>query len=563
MFLKDLLLVFTVSGLVVFSFHRLRVPAVVGLLVSGIVVGPHSLSLVPNIERVHLLAEIGVVVLLFTVGLEFSVSRLVAMSKTMWLVGLPQLLLCILVSVAATWWYLGTVSQAVFVGMLVAMSSTAIVLKLLTDRGETTTVHGRIGVAVLLLQDLCVPVFVLLVPLLTPEHPKGRSIWLSLVIGVVAVAAILAAGKYLVPHVLYQIVRTRNRELFLITIFVLCIGTATITALVGLSLALGAFLAGLALSESEFGQQTMAEALPFRDTLSSLFFVSIGMLLDVKFLFNHAPLVIASVLALILLKFASVTLPAILAKYPLRTAVLAGLAVAQIGEFSFVLASKGYEYNLLNYNDHQTLLAAAVLTMGVTPFLIASGPHLIDALGRVPALAWLGSHTPPDTASPRPDHANDHVLVAGYGSGGQILAEALTHAQIPHLFLDTNPDTVWVRRKQGAPILFGDCTRPSVLEHAGLKHARAYLVGISDPTATRRTVQIARQLAPQAHIIARTRHLSEMQELRRLGADHVILEELEATLHTFARLMHQYQMPRDQIEELLLRLRQGHSECPG
>ncbi|NBW86416.1 MAG: cation:proton antiporter [Planctomycetia bacterium] len=320
MFLADLLIVFAVATVVVFAFGQARVPSVVGLLVAGVLVGPYGLSLVSDVKVVELLAEIGVVVLLFTVGLEFSMSRLVTMLPLMARIGLPQVVGTTLLVAAGMWWYLGTLPQAIFAGLLVAMSSTAIVLKLLADRSETAAPHGRITVAVLLLQDLFVVAAMLAVPALAaaagvaPTTTAGTDAGGShsqspfthplaaLAAGGAVLAGVLLAGRLVVPRVLHEVVRLRNRELFLMTIVLVCLGTAAVTAQVGLSLALGAFLAGLALADSEYGHQAFTEVLPFRDTLASLFFVSVGMLLDVRFLVAHAGLVAATVLAIIAVK---------------------------------------------------------------------------------------------------------------------------------------------------------------------------------------------------------------------------------------------------------------------
>ncbi|MFY8221835.1 MAG: cation:proton antiporter [Pirellulales bacterium] len=399
MFLADLLVVFAVTAVVVFLFGQARLPSVVGLLVSGVLVGPYGLSLVADVETVQLLAEIGVVVLLFTVGLEFSMSRLVVMLPLMARIGLPQIVGTALLVTLATWWYLGTAAQAVFAGLLVAMSSTAIVLKLLADRGETGTPHGRIAVAVLLLQDLLVVVAMLAVPLLAdaagtqpgpaaPAHAAAHSAPLfanpvaGIVAGLVVVAGVLVAGRRIVPVVLHEVVRQRNRELFLITIVLVCLGTAAITAQVGLSLALGAFLAGLSLAESEYGHQAFTEVLPFRDTLASLFFVSVGMLLDIRFLLANVPLVAATVVAIIIAKMLVTAVPAWLAGFPVRTSLLAGAGIAQVGEFSFVLGSRGAEAGLLDAGDYQTFLAAAVVTMAATPVVTATLPGLLERLAR-------------------------------------------------------------------------------------------------------------------------------------------------------------------------------------
>src|SRR5688572_16376870 len=346
-FLRDLLIVFAVAAAVVFLFQRLRIPSVVGLLVAGVLIGPYGLSLIQDTERVKTMAEIGVVVLLFAVGLEFSLPRLVGMGRLMARVGVPQVLVCVAIGAASTGWYFGDVRPAVLVGLLLAMSSTAVVFKLLSDRGEMASPQGNVAAAVLLFQDLLVVACMVILPLLAERGGDEPPLWHSLGLGTLVVILMLLAGRYLVPHLLFQVVRTHSRELFLMVLVLLCLGSAALTASMGWSLALGAFLAGLALSESEYATQTLAEVLPFRDTLSCLFFISVGMLLEIGFLADNLPLVLVLVLAVVFLKFVAGALPTLFAGYPIRIAVLTGVTLAQIGEFSFILAERGAALGLV------------------------------------------------------------------------------------------------------------------------------------------------------------------------------------------------------------------------
>lgn len=561
--LEDLLIVYVVSGLVVFLFHRVRVPSVVGLLVAGVVVGPYGLGLVGEVEQVKLLAEVGIVVLLFAVGLEFSLSRLLSMWRVMLGVGLPQVVICVVVAAVATRWYVGTTGAAVFAGMLVAMSSTAVVLKILVDRGELGSPHGRLAVAVLLLQDLMVIVFMLVIPLLTQKEGGGPPVWQALLKGLGVVLVVLAGSRYAVTPLLYHVVRTRNRELFLIAIFLLCIGTAMLTAWAGLSLALGAFLAGLAISESEYSHQMFAEVVPFRDTLSSLFFVSVGMLLDIGFVLSHLPLVLATVAAVMALKFLAVAGPTLAAGYAPRVAVLAGAALLQVGEFSFLLANRGMELGLIRGNDYQTFLAAAVLTMVLTPFTIGGSQWVAH---RLVNQGWLKRLTQDRQGadlklSGEPQPQADHVIIVGYGVCGQNLARVLRSVEVPYVILEMNPESVRRSKAQGEPIFFGDCTQEAVLEHLGVERAQALVLVISDPSSTRRAVKLARRLNPRIHLLARTRYVAEIEELRALGANEIIPEELVTSVEIFARVLHEYQVPRNQIQELVDRIRSDQYEA--
>jgi len=567
MFLADLLVVFAVAAVVVFAFGRAQIPSVIGLLVSGVLVGPYGLSLVDDVESVELLAEIGVVVLLFTVGLEISLSRLLVMLPLMARVGLPQIVGTTLVVAVATWWHLGAFPRAIFAGLLVAMSSTAIVLKSLADRGQTATPPGRIAVAVLLLQDLLVVVAMLAVPLLAAaagqpavdhaaaaaghSEPLVADPLLAVLLGFAVVAAVLVAGRQVIPRVLHEVVRLRNRELFLIVLVLICLGTAAITARVGLSLALGAFLAGLALSESEYGHQAFAEVLPFRDTLASLFFVSVGMLLDISFVLSHLGLVCLMVVAIIFVKLFVTAVPAVAAGFPLRTSLIAGGTIAQVGEFSFVLGSRGEEVGLLAAGDYQTFLAAAVLTMAATPLVTSLLPRVCDGLARSRRFGRLFFEPPPPTGR---DLA-DHVVIAGFGVNGRSLATALTEFGVPHVILELNPETVRRERVTGIDIRYGDCTRRAILEHAGISRARAYVVAISDPASARRSVRVARDLAPDTQILIRTEYLAEVDELRLLGADVVVPAEFETALSIFERVLGIYDVPEETIDDMVDDLR--------
>ena len=558
--LIELLIVFAIAGGVVFLFQQLRVPSIVGLMVAGVMVGPHGLKLVSEAESVHLLAEIGVVVLLFTVGLEFSLSRLWRMWRTMLTIGSAQVLICGGVAFAATVFYLPQPGQAVFVGMLVAMSSTAVVLKLLGDRNELSTPHGRIAVAVLLLQDLLVLVFMVLLPALAARETAGQDeqpIWLAFLRGWAVIAAIVVAARYVVPVMLYWVVKTRNRELFLLAIVVVCLGTAAVTAGNGLSLALGAFLAGLALADSEYAHQTLAEVLPFRDTLSSLFFVSVGMLLNVGFVADHLSLVLVTVLAIVSLKFFAVALPVWLAGYSQRVALLAGLSLLQVGEFSFVLASQGIQrYELLSNNDYQTFLAAAVITMGLTPLSIGLGERLAQRASSATSSDRRGGGR--DESDEQMPSLTDHVIIAGHGINGRNLARVLREVEIPYVIRGMNPVTVSEPRKQGEPIYFGDCSRESVLEHAGVQSAKTLVIAISDPASSRRAVATARKLNHRLTIIARTRYLAEVPDLRKLGADEIIPEEFETSVEIFARVLRNYNIPWNLVQDLVARIRRDH-----
>lgn len=558
--LRALVMIFTVAGVILVIAQRLRVPTVIALLASGLLLG----RLVPDSQQhmIEVLAEIGVVVLLFTVGLEFSLSRLFGMWKVMLSVGVPQVLGTIGLTAAIIGGLSGHLPRAIFVGMLAAMSSTAVVIKVLNDRGEMAAPHGRLSVAVLLFQDLLVLVFMLAIPLLA-DHPEGGgSPLVDLLKGMGIVAAILVGAKYLLPPILFQVVRTQNREAFLIALVVITLGTAAVTASAGLSLALGAFLAGLALSESEYAHRMMSEVLPFRDTLSSLFFVSVGMLLDLGAVWEHLGLVLSLVAGLMLIKFVAAALPAWLAGYTAKVAVRTGTALMQIGEFSFVLAHKGEEIGLITDAQSRIFLAAAVMTMMLTPPMMAGGlffGELADNWFR--RKGWFRDRideTEGDSGGG--EGHRDHVVIIGFGITGRNLARVLKSINIPYVALDINPERVRLLRREGESIHYGDCTRELILEHLGVREARLLVIAISDPPSVQRCIAASRQLNPDLQIIARTQFISEIPYLQRLGADQIIPEDFVTSLEIFDRVLRAYEVPRNEVLDLIDRVRADQFE---
>jgi CPA2 family monovalent cation:H+ antiporter-2 len=555
-FLRDLVVLFGASIAVVYGFNRLRLPAVVGFLVAGALLGPHGLDVVDDVARVEVFAEVGVVLLLFTIGVEFSLGQLRSL-RTVAGVGLLQIGSAIVLAALAAMAFGLPRNQGVFWGFLAAMSSTAVVLKMVTERGETNSPHGRLIIGILIVQDLAVVPMMVVTPVLGGLGEAGllTVVW-SIAKAALAVLLILVAAWYLVPRLLVEVVRSRSRELFVITIILVCLGIAWLSSLAGLSLALGAFIAGLIISESEYSHQAMAEILPFRDSFNSLFFISIGMLLDLRVLLAHPVLVMGLVVALVGGKMVTTVGAAVVTGYSWRAAVLTGIALAQIGEFSFILAKVGRSLGLLPGESFQVFLTVSVLTLLLTPFLLQASPRLArraEALQRL--RHWLPERqTDPHGIQPR--HLRDHTIVAGYGVNGRNLVQVLRETEIPFVVVDVDGETVRQEQKKGIPILFGDVTHPQVLRRLGIQDARAFVLAISDPIATRRAVTVARQLSPAIHIVARTRYLREIEDLRATGADQVVPEEFETSIEIFSLVLQHYRMPARVIAEKAERIRQ-------
>src|SRR6058998_278340 len=560
--LRDLAVIFAGSLLVVLVFYRFKLPALPGFIVAGILLGPNALGLVSDPHEVEGLAEVGVILLLFTIGIKFSLSRLKEMGGQILASGVSQMGFTVLATLGAGLAFLGNWRIALFLGFLIALSSTAIVLKVLTDSSEIDAPHGRLATAVLIFQDLCVVPIMLVLPFLA-GRAEGGIVGLLVALGKAAlvVAGVVLAARTIVPRALSLILKTRSRELFLIAVILIGTLTALGTAAVGASLALGAFLAGLIISESDYGYQALAELMPFRDIFISLFFVAVGMLVQLDTIRAHLGVTLVAVAVIMGGKTLSAAVGPALLGYSGRVALLAGVAVSQIGEFSFVLAKQGREAGLVPDLLYQQFLGIAVITMLVTPFLLQGGPALLDALEKVVPLDRLLPGFRPRGLTPVHEQIKDHVIVAGYGLNGRNLTAALRSISAPYLIVELNAQTVRKARSEGEPAFYGDATREEILHALGIDRARLFVIAISDPSATRRMVRVARALNPKVYIIARTRYVVEIPELTRLGANVVIPEEFETSIEIFSRVLAQYDVPRDEIERLVSEIRASHYQA--
>jgi CPA2 family monovalent cation:H+ antiporter-2 len=555
-FLKTLVVIFGVSAAMVFFLHRLKIPSIVGFLVSGVIIGPYGIGLVEDVHSVEIMAEIGVILLLFTIGVEFSMSKLVRIKRAVLGGGGVQVMLTISISAVAAYLVAGDINRSVFTGFLIALSSTAIVLKMLAEKGETDTPHGRLMVGILIFQDLCVVPMMLLVPALSGEGINVVDVAVKMVKAVLIIAAVLTSARWLVPNLLHQVVRTRSRELFITTIILFCLGIALLTSKFGLSLALGAFLAGLIISESEYAHQATADILPFKESFMGLFFVSVGMLIDAGFMTGNWQQITVSVALILGLKVITGVIAVLATGIPLRTAVSAGLGLAQIGEFSFVLAVAGKTSGLISEEFYQIFLSSSVITMLITPFVIKAAPSMSawiasgSVLKKIDKLKKISKEVPPSKRQ-------GHVIIIGFGLNGKNLARVLRDAEIPYVVLEMNSDTVREMKKKGEPIYYGDGTSKEILHNLNIEKARLLVVAISDPASTRTIVSVASHENPEVHIIVRTRYISEVDELVKLGANEVIPEEFETSVEIFSRVLHNYQIPGNVIADHIGNIRRG------
>lgn len=552
--LDELAIVVTLAVVVTVALSRLKLPTVAGLLAAGALLGPYGLGLATSVRSIDVLAEVGVVLLLFSIGLEFSLARLRSIFRQVALGGALQVGLTAALATAIALTLGEPTGRAVLYGFAFALSSTAIVLRALAERRELDAPHGRFIVGTLLFQDLCVVPMVLIVPVLGAGGSLSVvTLEVALAMGkaaAVVVGTVLLA-RYLVPRALALVDASKSREVFLLAILGLCIGTAWLTSLAGLSLALGAFLGGMVVADTEYGHRAMGDILPLRDAFVSIFFVSLGMLFDVRVVLEQPLLIGALLVGFLGGKGAVATFAALAMRFPARVAWLAGLGLAQFGEFGFVLTRLAQSHGLIDEADAAPLLAAGIGSMFLTPLLVRVAPHITAGERLLAPLERLLGVRSIDQADEGSAPLRGHVVVVGLGLGGRVTARALGDSGVPLVILELDAELVARGRGLGLPVYYGDATSAEALEHAHLASARMLVLLINDPQAAQRVVDTARRVAPEVPVLMRTRYLRERTELLALGASDVVAEEVEGAIELLWRLLRVLEVPRDVIDERL------------
>ncbi|KAA3649791.1 MAG: potassium transporter KefB [Bacteroidetes bacterium] len=556
--LQDILILLGFSVVIVFVLQKLKLPSIIGFLLTGVIIGPYGLSLINEVEQVEILSEIGVILLLFVIGMEMSIKQLISIRKTVFVGGAFQVGVTVAVS-ALTYYLMGySWSEAVFVGFLFSLSSTAIVLKTLQDRQEISAPHARNALAILIFQDIIVVPMMLITPMIAGESNNlGMSI-LSLIVKTVIVLAItFVSARYIVPRLMHAVAKTNSKELFLLVTITLCFAIAFLTSEAGLSLALGAFIAGLIVSESEYSHQATSIILPFRELFTSFFFVSVGMLLDLSFFIDNIPVISLLLLVVFVVKSAIAAAAVAILKYPTRTVLLTGFSLFQIGEFAFILSKVGIEYELLTAETNQYFLSVSIVSMILTPFVIIFSEHIADRFIGVTKKLGLDSTlvSKKDKAEIVNHDLENHLVIIGYGINGNNLARAAAASNIPYVVIEMNAETVKLEKAKGVPIIFGDATQDHILETVSLSNARAAVIAISDNYATRSIIKNIRSHSDSLYLVVRTRYVKETSELIALGADEVIPEEFETSLQIFTRVLQNFLVPEDDIEDLIEKVR--------
>ena len=553
LFLELLLILVGLAIPIVALAHRLRLPPLVGFFVAGVVVGPHGVGLIDGPDQIRTLSELGVALLLFAVGLELSLSLVRRWARSVFVGGGLQVSATLGAGALAAVALGVPPRQAIFYGALAAMSSTAIVTKAYADRAELDAPHGRAVISILLFQDLCILPLMLLLPLLAFGGDAAGG-GLELARGLAIMAALVVGGRFLVRWTLDRVVLFRDRDLFTLCVSFFGIGAAVVTSAAGFSIAIGAFIAGLIISESEYGLQALSDVLPFRALFSGIFFTSLGMLLDIPAVLDQLPLLLLLSVVVVAVKAAIAAGVVLALGGMLKTALTSGLSLAQVGEFSILLAAAGLPLGLFRDGDYQLFLSVAVLSMMATPFFIHFAGPLAERVS-----ARLGAAAPA-RAAPRGtlETLAGHTIIVGYGLAGRYLARVLTAAGITCAVVDQNPELVRRAREDGITVVYGDGTQPAVLEHVRLREARTIVFAIASPADERRGAAVARNLSRAVRIVVRTRYIRASDDLLELGANDVVVEEFEASIELFARALDSYEIPINRIWREVESVREEH-----
>ncbi len=558
-YMQDLVIILGFAVVIVVVFHKLRLPPIAGFILSGILVGPQGLGLINDSHQVEVLAEIGVALLLFGIGVELALKKLRRLWKLVLVGGALQVGLSTAAAFALARMLGLSNSPAVFIGLIVALSSTAIVLRGLQQRGEVDAPHGRLILGILVFQDFAVVPIMLIVPLLTGTGLDTDVFLVTLAKSAGIVVVVLLLAVLIVPRILHLVARTRQRQLFVLAVFLICLGTAWLVTKSGATLAVGAFLAGLVVSGSEYRHQALADMISFREVFASLFFVSIGMLLSPSMSHDNLIVIVGLLAAIMLGKSLIVFFAALIMRMPLRVCLIAAIALAQIGEFSFILLFAVKGTGLITSVLENNLVSAAILSMFLTPFAMSFGPKLATGLGRFTRLRQLLEVNSAEDASDSVGRLHDHIIVCGYGFAGRELALVLEDHNLPYVVVDINIDNVRRAARETGKAVYGDVTSPGVLGKLGVDNARELMVLINDPGASEQAVRVARELAPQLYITVRTFYLLDIQPLLAAGADEIVPAEREAAIQVAAQLLKRHHVSDEQITRQALVIR-DHSE---
>ncbi len=553
--LKDIVIIFALSTFVNLIFNRVKIPVIIGYLITGMIAGPNLLGLIHSPSDVEILSEIGVILLMFTIGLEFSLNHLLKIRRLVFFGGFVQFSLTAIITMFLARAYAMAWPGALFVGFLTALSSTAVVLKVLQEKSAVTSNTGRTTLGILIFQDIVVVPLMLFTPLLGGGKADIPMELLVLFIKTIGVVAFIYAGnRWLVPKLLHAVAMTRSQELFMTTIILILLSVALLTYSIGMSLALGAFIAGLMISESEYSHNAFSDLLPFKDVFTSFFFVSVGMLLNLQFVIDHPVLVIVTVAAVILIKVIVAGFTGFILGHTFPDTVIVGFSLAQVGEFSFILAGIGISSKLLDDYYYQLFLAVAVISMALSPFFIKGSKPFAEFAGRLPLPSFLVNGLYP-VKEVEISETKNHIVIIGKDSRAINLATMLKRMGLSFISVIFDPAIAKKQIDKGFTAIYGDSVDIPTLKKAYVQNAGLIVVSVGDLIGAMAIVEKTRQLNPLAYILVRTKHVTDIEELYKLGANQVIPEEFETAIDFFERILARYLVPSADIENAVAQIR--------
>ena len=516
----------------------------------GIISGPHGLKLVSHVDDVHQIAEIGVILLLFRIGMKLKLDKIADIKRYFFIAGPLQVCFTALAGFFIGMLLGKPAGESVLLGFLLSLSSTAVVFKILEDRGESITPHAKVMLGILIFQDIAAVLMLLITPHLTSAGLAqiNLNLILELTKGLSVLVVVFLCAEKIVPKLLYYITKAHRNELFLLSILTICFGVAWMASSLGLSLSLGAFMAGLIIADSEYSSEALGGVIPYQEVFTSFFFVSIGMLFQLGFVLMHPFQVALFTFAIIALKTVIAVAAIMFTGMPLRTSILAGITISQIGEFSFVLMRLGQQVGIGSEINGQCFMAASVLTMFLTPVLMYLAPIFAEWALKLPLPKILTNGFSPIDAPGEKQEFEDHLVIVGYGYSGSHLSRAAKDANIPYVILTMNTEIVRAEKQKGEPIYFGDATHDSVLSHVNIEKAKAMAVIVNDPIASERIVSHVRSLNPNIYIIVRTKYMNQIPKFLQSGASEVVPDEFGVATEIFSHVLHQFKATPDIVD---------------
>ena len=555
--LQNMSAILITAVIVLLIFNKLKLPTMIGLFITGIVLG-HAIN---DTTMISSLSELGVIFLLFIIGLEFSAEKFSAIKRYALIGGILQVVLTT-VLISALGIVLGlNIQSAIFLGFLVAFSSTAIVMKVMQQRHITHSVQGRVTLGILIFQDIAVIIVILITPLL-----GGQALHLNtlpeLVIKAVGLGVLIFVGaKWFIPLALRDAAKTKNRDLFLLLTLFICMGTTFATSLIGIGPELGAFIAGLLISNTEYSHQTLGYIQPFQDVFMSLFFISIGLMVNLHLFLANIGIIVALTAVILVINFSATLITGMALKLPTKVSISIAILLSQIGEFSFVLAKEGMKFGLMTNEFFSIFLGVSILTMSSTPFLEKLTPKIVRAFSKISYFQVDDELTQIPEEIEEAQEIQDHVILVGMGLNGKQMAKACSEFKIPYRIVDMNPVIVENQQALGIPIIYGKASNESVLKELNITSALCIVISASTYEETLKTIDAARRLNPDIHIIVRTRYLRNINEVIEAGADEVIPKEFETSIMMFTRIMDYYNRDSDEIADAVNDLRSDNYDA--